>query len=407
MRRTWTSTKSSTNTRFDSRDPSGTRTKCSCPRSCDFYFLKKDAIWTTAAAALQEIDRQLQTEKGKVKALERSTRIIIQSPGAASNIEAFENLIVDANGALCAESESRAAFGIVAGRHDSDIFIARPGEIIEAWVTDETGDRTVSAGDLLATSAAAGYAKKQEDDAVGARTVAKALESCDFSQPLVPEKVVKTETKSVTDYIKTIDVDQETYDALAEEDRELASETFYARDVVRQVTYNEYARKWPAYDFSNYRKERTTTIRNDVYEALPESERANYARAGDEWTYTQVTTIDNATYEALDEEEKETYALTFYKNVTLETSEPTDGYEQRARPKYKKVIGVAATARDGFTTRTRDAVVPVLDANGQKQWIETSNAVPAYDIRHITADGSIVTRHDATSRAAKLRVRIM
>ena len=135
--------------------------------------------------------------------------------------------------------------------------------------------------------------KKQEDDAVGARTVAKALESCDFSQPLVPEKVVKTETKSVTDYIKTIDVDQETYDALAEEDRELASETFYARDVVRQVTYNEYARKWPAYDFSNYRKERTTTIRNDVYEALPEAS-ARHAE-GDEWTYTRVTTIDNAT----------------------------------------------------------------------------------------------------------------
>ena len=36
----------------------------------DFVFLKKEAIWTVATSALQEVDRQLQAEKEKVKSLE-------------------------------------------------------------------------------------------------------------------------------------------------------------------------------------------------------------------------------------------------------------------------------------------------------------------------------------------------
>jgi hypothetical protein len=36
----------------------------------DFVFLKKDAIWTVATSALQEVDRQLQAEKAKVITLE-------------------------------------------------------------------------------------------------------------------------------------------------------------------------------------------------------------------------------------------------------------------------------------------------------------------------------------------------
>jgi len=33
-------------------------------------FLQKDAIWTVATSALQEVDRQLQAEKEKVASLE-------------------------------------------------------------------------------------------------------------------------------------------------------------------------------------------------------------------------------------------------------------------------------------------------------------------------------------------------
>ena len=31
----------------------------------DFVFLKKDAIWTVATSALQEVDRQLQAQKAR------------------------------------------------------------------------------------------------------------------------------------------------------------------------------------------------------------------------------------------------------------------------------------------------------------------------------------------------------
>ena len=36
----------------------------------DFVFLKKDAIWTVATSALQEVDRQLQAEKARNDTLE-------------------------------------------------------------------------------------------------------------------------------------------------------------------------------------------------------------------------------------------------------------------------------------------------------------------------------------------------
>jgi hypothetical protein len=36
----------------------------------DFHFLNKNAIWTVATAALQEVDRQLQAEKARNDALE-------------------------------------------------------------------------------------------------------------------------------------------------------------------------------------------------------------------------------------------------------------------------------------------------------------------------------------------------
>jgi len=49
----------------------------------DFVFLKKDAIWTVATSALQEVDRQLQAEKAKVTALEArlsALEALVQQP---------------------------------------------------------------------------------------------------------------------------------------------------------------------------------------------------------------------------------------------------------------------------------------------------------------------------------------
>jgi hypothetical protein len=50
----------------------------------DFVFLKKDAIWTCATAALQEVDRQLQAEKAKVITLETQLASVL------SRLEALE-----------------------------------------------------------------------------------------------------------------------------------------------------------------------------------------------------------------------------------------------------------------------------------------------------------------------------
>jgi hypothetical protein len=58
----------------------------------DFHNLNKDAIWTVATAALQEVDRQLQAEKAKVVSLE--TTLSSMSSMMASmlaRLEALEN----------------------------------------------------------------------------------------------------------------------------------------------------------------------------------------------------------------------------------------------------------------------------------------------------------------------------
>ena len=51
----------------------------------DFVFIKKDAIWTVATAALQEVDRQLQAEKTKVATLETQLASVL------ARLDALEN----------------------------------------------------------------------------------------------------------------------------------------------------------------------------------------------------------------------------------------------------------------------------------------------------------------------------
>jgi hypothetical protein len=44
----------------------------------DFHTLNKDAIWTVATAALQEVDRQLQAEKQKTSALQTAFDALLE-----------------------------------------------------------------------------------------------------------------------------------------------------------------------------------------------------------------------------------------------------------------------------------------------------------------------------------------
>jgi hypothetical protein len=51
----------------------------------DFVFLKKEAIWTVATAALQEVDRQLQAEKAKVATLDTQLTSVLARLAALEN----------------------------------------------------------------------------------------------------------------------------------------------------------------------------------------------------------------------------------------------------------------------------------------------------------------------------------
>ena len=51
----------------------------------DFHFLNKNAIWTIATAALQEVDRQLQAEKAEVATLRTHLTSVL------ARLDALEN----------------------------------------------------------------------------------------------------------------------------------------------------------------------------------------------------------------------------------------------------------------------------------------------------------------------------
>jgi hypothetical protein len=51
----------------------------------DFHHLNKDAIWAVSTAALQEVDRQLQTEKAKVSTLETQVANLLTRVTALEN----------------------------------------------------------------------------------------------------------------------------------------------------------------------------------------------------------------------------------------------------------------------------------------------------------------------------------
>jgi hypothetical protein len=58
----------------------------------NFHTLNKDAIWTVATAALQEVDRQLQAEKAKVVNLETTlSSMSSMMTSMLARLEALEN----------------------------------------------------------------------------------------------------------------------------------------------------------------------------------------------------------------------------------------------------------------------------------------------------------------------------
>jgi hypothetical protein len=59
----------------------------------DFHGIDKDAIFTVATAALQEVDRQLQTEKARTYELQQKVELLEMSHASLiQRIEALEKL---------------------------------------------------------------------------------------------------------------------------------------------------------------------------------------------------------------------------------------------------------------------------------------------------------------------------
>ena len=197
----------------------------------DFHFLKKDAIWTTAAAALQEIDRQLQAEKAKTKTLESKLA------GERVPLENAEGLAVDASYRPCVTANDPLFLGIVG----VDGRVAAKGKRAKVWVTNIGAP--LSAGDIIATTSnVAGYCSKLTDltevplrRAVGKVLVDVALPQVtdhNFVAPTVPRRRKVTETSNVTVWVREFKSTADRYATLGEDERRVRDEVYYARDDV-------------------------------------------------------------------------------------------------------------------------------------------------------------------------------
>jgi len=373
----------------------------------DFNFLKKDAIWTTAAAALQEIDRQLQAEKAKTKALESKLA------GERVPLENAEGLAVDANYAPCVTANDPLFLGIVG----ADGRVAAKGKRAKVWVTNIGAP--LSAGDIIATTSnVAGYCSKLTDLTEVHRAVGKVLVDValpqvtdhNFVAPTVPRRRKVTETSDVTVWVREFKSTSDRYATLPEDERRVRDEVYYARDDVAEVVRNEYVDKMPAYDVECYHRTQIDTCDAEIYEALPDSEKVNYVLGEDGvYTYTHVNMITIDAWNALGDDERESFVHGYFKNVTEELSEDEwealedsfqARYERRTRPVYFRLI-VARESRHGYVEEVRAETVDVLDAFGRPTYEDVEGETdPAFEFRYLTIEGEISDRHSGVHMAA-------
>ncbi|MAF46421.1 MAG: hypothetical protein CL407_10915 [Acidimicrobiaceae bacterium] len=375
----------------------------------DFRFLKKDAIWTTAAAALQQVDRELQAEKTKVKALESKLA------GERVPLENAEGLAVDANYAPCVKPNDPLFLGIV----DSDGRVAAKGKRAKVWVTNIGAP--LSAGDIIATTSnVAGYCSKLTDLTEVHRAVGKVLVDValpqvtdhNFAAPTVPRRRKVTETSDVTVWVREFKSTADRYATLPEDERRVRDEVYYARDDVVEVVHNEYVDKMPAYDIECYHRTQIDTCDAEIYEALPDSEKVNYVLGEDGvYTYTHVNMITIDAWNALeDDDERASFVHGYFKNVTEEMSEDEwealedsavqARFEKRTRPVYFRLI-VARESRHGYTEEVHAETVDVLDAFGRPTFENVEGETdPAFEFRYLTAEGEISDRHSGVYMAA-------
>jgi hypothetical protein len=263
-------------------------------------------------------------------------------------------------------------------REDGDIRI-RVNSIGEGgiWVSNMNGN--LESGDYITTSSIPGYGMKQDSEFLANYTVAKITMNCDFTKINIPRKRIKRELRDVTYYIQDIEnvVEKELYDRWDPSYRFVKEKECYAKTFVS--TFNEQQDGgWIEYTNNN----ETTTIKQDEYDKLEESDKQGYKEV-----YKKIITrtITPLTWSQGNDDYKSQYTKTtsqFFVVVTHKETktEPAEGYN--------------------YVTEIRSEMVNVLDEHGQIQWEDDTDTSLKYEIRYLLPDGTETTEENAVYIAA-------
>jgi len=375
--------------------------------------------------------KEIVTEKDAVK-----TRV---TDVAFSNVLDHRGLIVCArddgfspkSGKPLVELSSRVAckawYGVITGSNvhteDSETLIARGGDA-KVWVLMREG-ASVESGDLLCTSNVHGYAWTQSDDLVRSSTVAKLAQGCDFTVPVArPKKTIRRELRDVTYYIKRrwYPSTKEEYDTMPDTKRNTYLEDYYAKTDYEYRPKTD-IKKQDDEEWSGvvYIKRLTYEISKETYDALsPEAREAYRPMEDSKFVRTEQQTATQEAYDLMTEDEREDYEEYQAKpDVTEKTVEEWEAMED-AEEKAKYVLKIRRVYKrmeewvskdpliTNTTVETKQEMVDVLDADGQHIYDDDPEATELpYEIRYLSAQGTITTRHNAVFHAALLRCTLM
>jgi hypothetical protein len=283
---------------------------------------------------------------------------------------------------------------------DTRVYINSVGEGA-MWVTDINGP--LESGDYITTSNVAGYGQRQDDDVLHNYTVAKITMDCDFNPPDIPVQRILKELANVTYWYQLEDATSNAYDRTQEE-------TYWTvnryTEVPGRVDEQSNVFVSPDHDLELYTKTRVNVITAEVWEALPEGERAYYSETdANTFAYTQTIQISPETWDDLSPEEQNTYVHGYYDLVVDEVPPETSGATQRTRTLYKKKVNETTEEPENpeeYLSEVRQEWVNVLDEHGQLQWedVPWGATEKAYNIRYLDANGGLTTRHNAVHTAA-------
>jgi hypothetical protein len=329
---------------------------------------------------------------------------------------------------LSTKSNQKSCFGVVSSGEDADGRQDKYGNFIShhvkeagdtryvinsvgegaMWVTDING--SLESGDYITTSNVAGYGQRQDDDVLHNYTVAKITMDCDFNPPDIPVQRILKELANVTYWYHLETTDEATWSNLTAVQKTTEEETYWTLDRYVQVhgRVDEQSNVFvsPDHDLELYTKTRVNVITAEVWEALPEGERAYYSETdANTFAYTQTIQISPETWDDLSPDEQNTYVHGYYDLVVDEVPPETSGATQRTRTVYKKKVNETTEEPENpeeYLSEVRQEWVNVLDEHGQLQWedVPWGATEKAYNIRYLDANGGLTTRHNAVHTAA-------